>query len=86
MPKPFNKTDNPGLPFPPRRSPNPAGRPPSIDRARRDVALELAKHGGTLTRLAVQRALAGDAQCLAACMALLAATAESRATAEKSSP
>lgn len=82
----FESGNNPGLKFPPRRSANPGGRPPSIDRVRRDVARELVNHGGMLTKLAVQRALAGDAQCLAACMTLLAATAEPRTLAEKTSP
>ncbi|WP_186138316.1 DUF5681 domain-containing protein [Burkholderia gladioli] len=85
MPKFTSGDGNPGLRFAPGRSGNPVGRPRSIDRLRRDVAAELAKHGGTLTKLAVQKALAGDAACLAACLALLAATAEPRAEAEKSS-
>ncbi|MGY3551182.1 DUF5681 domain-containing protein [Bradyrhizobium sp. USDA 4469] len=67
-------SENPGAKFPPGRSANPRGRPPTVDRLRRDVAAELVRHGGTLTKLAVQRALGGDAQCLAACVNLLGAT------------
>ncbi|WP_175761893.1 DUF5681 domain-containing protein [Burkholderia ambifaria] len=68
--------------FPPGRSSNPLGRPKRVDTLRREIARELERHGATLTRMAVQRALAGDAACLAACMALLAATAEQTALAK----
>ncbi|MBR8225775.1 DUF5681 domain-containing protein [Burkholderia ambifaria] len=70
MPK-FESTNNPGLPFVGGRVGNPRGRPKSADALRRDVARELVKHGGTLVRMAVQKALAGDATCLAACLAML---------------
>lgn len=67
----FTSDDNPGLRFPAGRSANPAGRPRTVDRLRKDVARELVQHGATLTRLAVQRALGGDAACLAACVSLI---------------
>ncbi|MGA4191067.1 hypothetical protein ACI2UG_04375 [Ralstonia nicotianae] len=66
--------ENAGAKFPPGRSANPLGRPPTVARLRRDVARELVKHGATLTRLAVQRAIGGDAACLAACVSLLGST------------
>ncbi|UVS96356.1 DUF5681 domain-containing protein [Burkholderia glumae] len=71
--------------FAPGRSNNPLGRPKRVDTLRREIARELERHGAALTRMAVQRALAGDAAALVACMSLLAATAEPRAEAEKSS-
>ncbi|MDN3365890.1 hypothetical protein QQO24_01725 [Ralstonia pseudosolanacearum] len=74
MPKFTACPENPGAKFPPGRSANPLGRPPTIARLRRDVAAELVRHGGTLTKLAVQRAIAGDAACLAACVTLLGTT------------
>lgn len=70
--------ENPGAPFQPGRVANALGRPRTADRLRRDVAAELVKHGATLTRLAVQKALAGDPGCLAACVALIG-TLESKA-------
>ncbi|MGA3887662.1 DUF5681 domain-containing protein [Ralstonia nicotianae] len=70
----FTSDDNPGLRFPAGRSANPAGRPRTVDRLRKDVARELVQHGATLTRLAVQRAIAGDAACLAACVTLIGTT------------
>ncbi|MGD1327045.1 hypothetical protein ACNHE5_19390 [Pandoraea pnomenusa] len=63
--------ENPGAPFQAGRVANALGRPRTADRLRRDVAAELLKHGATLTRLAVQKALAGDPGCLAACVALI---------------
>ncbi|MDO3518142.1 hypothetical protein [Ralstonia pseudosolanacearum] len=67
-------SENPGLRFPEGRSANPVGRPRTVDRLRKDVARELVQHGATLTRLAVQRAIAGDAACLAACVTLIGTT------------
>ena len=67
----FTSDNNPGKPFPAGRSGNLRGRPRTLTRVRQDVARELVQHGATLTRLAVQRALAGDAGCLAACVNLL---------------
>ncbi|WP_425952881.1 hypothetical protein [Ralstonia pseudosolanacearum] len=67
-------SENPGLRFPEGRSANPVGRPRTVDRLRKDVARELVQHGATLTRLAVQRAIAGDAACLAACVSLIGTT------------
>ncbi|TAI60431.1 hypothetical protein [Bradyrhizobium sp. Leo170] len=67
----FSTESNPGRCFAPARSGNPVGRPRTADRLRKDVARELIRHGGTITKLAVQRAIAGDAACLAACMSLL---------------
>lgn len=72
----FDANNNPGLRFPADRSGNPSGRPRTVDRMRRDVARELVQHGATLTRMAVQRAIAGDAHCLAACVSLLGTVAE----------
>jgi len=69
----FTSEKNPGLRFDAGRSGNPRGRPRTVARLRRDVAAALMPHGATLTRLAVQRALAGDVACLAACVNLLAA-------------
>ena len=59
----FTSDNNPGLRFAAGRSGNPKGRPRSAARVRRDVAAALVPHSATLTRLAVQRALAGDAGC-----------------------
>ncbi|MGV1046350.1 hypothetical protein [Limnohabitans sp.] len=67
----FTSENNPGLRFDAGRSGNLRGRPRTVARIRRDVAAALMPHGATLTRLAVQRALAGDAGCLAACVNLL---------------
>ncbi len=67
-------SENPGLRFPEGRSANPVGRPRTVDRLRKDVARELVQHGATLTRMAVQRAIAGDAACLAACVTLIGTT------------
>lgn len=67
----FNSGNNPGHRFAAGRSSNPLGRPRSISRLRRDVARELVQHGAALTAMAVQRAIAGDAGCLAACVSLL---------------
>ncbi len=72
----FTSDNNPGLRFAAGRSGNPKGRPRSAARVRRDVAAALVPHSATLTRLAVQRALAGDAGCLAACIGLLGAMDE----------
>ncbi|MDO3527534.1 DUF5681 domain-containing protein [Ralstonia pseudosolanacearum] len=69
-------SETPGLRFPKGRSANPVGRPRTVDRLRKDVARELAQHGATLTRMAVQRAIAGDAACLAACVTLIGTTVE----------
>lgn len=67
----FTCENNFGLRFATGRSGNSRGRPRKVARIRRDVAVALMPHGATLTRLAVQRALAGDAGCLAACVNLL---------------
>lgn len=69
----FSAESNPGLRFAPGRSGNPVGRPRTVDRLRKDLARELLRHGGTLTALAVKRALAGDAACLSACVNMLGA-------------
>jgi len=74
MPK-FSSIDNPGLRFTTGRVGNPVGRPPSIDRLRKDIVRELVKHGAPLAKMCVQKALAGDAACLAACFQLLNAAA-----------
>jgi Family of unknown function (DUF5681) len=75
----FTSEGNPGLRFPAGRSGNPVGRPKTLEKLRREVASELVRHGSTLTRAAVQRALAGDVGCLAACMHLLGSvTAEQK--------
>nr|CUV26860.1 protein of unknown function [Ralstonia solanacearum] len=64
-------SENPGLRFPEGRSANPVGRPRTVDRLRKDVARELVQHGAVLAKMAVRKALEGDAQCLAACVSLL---------------
>ena len=68
----FTTANTQGQRFAPGRSGNPKGRPRTVARVRRDVAAALVPHSAALTRLAVQRALAGDAGCLAACINLLA--------------
>jgi hypothetical protein len=80
----FDSENNPGMRFPPGRSGNPVGRPRSVDKLRREVAGELVRHAPALTRMAVQKALAGDAGCLAACLQLLrdSASDTKRATPE----
>ena len=70
----FTTENNPGLRFVPGRSGNPKGRPRTTARVRRDVAAAIHPHAAALARMTVQRALAGDGACLAACMGLLAAT------------
>jgi hypothetical protein len=55
---------------------NPLGRPKRVETLRREIARELARHGGVLTRMAIDRALKGDVQCLAGCLNLLAVTSE----------
>ncbi|CAB5280143.1 hypothetical protein IST455A_01002 [Burkholderia multivorans] len=80
MPK-FESTNNPGLRFAAGRVGNPRGRPKSADALRRDVARELVRNGGALTRMAIERALKGDAACLAACLSML-----NTVTAEKVAP
>ncbi|MBY0411505.1 MAG: hypothetical protein K2Q97_15605 [Burkholderiaceae bacterium] len=67
----FTSENNPGVRFGAGRSGNPRGRPRTAARIRRDVAAALVPHGAALTRAAVQRALTGDAGCLAACINLL---------------
>lgn len=68
----FSSENNPGLRFSPGRSGNPRGRPRTAARIRRDVAAALMPHGPTLAKMAIQKALAGDAGCLAACINLVA--------------
>lgn len=68
----FTSEYSPGERFEPGRSGNPRGRPRTVARVRRDVAAAMKPHVEALTRMAVQRALAGDAGCLAACVNLLA--------------
>lgn len=68
----FTLANTQGLRFAPGRSGNSKGRPRTVARVRRDVATAMLPHAQALTRAAVQRALAGDAGCLAACINLLA--------------
>lgn len=68
----FSSENNPGLRFVAGRSGNPRGRPRTTARVRRDVAVAIAPHASDLARMAIQRALAGDAGCLAACINLVA--------------
>jgi hypothetical protein len=72
----FTSENNPGLRFVAGRSGNPRGRPRTAARIRRDVSAALVPHGAALARMAVQKALAGDAGCLAACVNLLALDAK----------
>ncbi len=76
MPKLFQEGNSDGaeMRFSPGRSNNPLGRPKRVDTLRSEVARELERHGGTLARMAIDRALKGDVQCLVGCLNLLAVT------------